>query len=258
MSNHTGKTTNEAVLTKPLATDRTDAWWLGPLLTALGLLAFVVYSTFRAFANADYEWGPYLSPFYSPLIQLPGLNISPAFLILWAPAGFRATCYYYRKAYYRAFFQHPTACAVNEIHGHDYKGETGFPFIMQNIHRYFMYVAVIFIGILAYDAALSFVWVAEDGSKHFGMGVGSLIMVLNTVLLGSYTFGCHSLRHIVGGKSDCFSGACGKAQHKTWEKVSWLNGNHMLFAWCSLFCVGLTDFYISLCASGRIHDFRFF
>ncbi|MBI3556670.1 MAG: succinate dehydrogenase [Deltaproteobacteria bacterium] len=251
--------TNEGVLTGALATDRKDAWWVGPLLTAMGLGAFGVYSTIRAFANADYEWGPYLSPFYSPLIRIPGLNVSPAFLILWAPAGFRATCYYYRKAYYRAFFQHPTACAVNEIHGHSYRGETSFPFIFQNIHRYFMYVAVLFIGILWYDAISAFFFPAADGTRHFGMGLGSLIMVVNVLLLGSYTFGCHSLRHVIGGKMDCFScTSFGKVQHKTWLGVSWFNNRHMLFAWCSLFSVGLTDFYVWLCATGRINDFRFF
>ena len=58
-----------------------------------------------------------ISPFYSPLILfLPPVLawVSPAFLILWAPAGFRVTCYYYRKAYYRAFFLDPVACAVGE------------------------------------------------------------------------------------------------------------------------------------------------
>ena len=93
-------------------TDRPDAWWTGPLLTAIGLGGFVIYSTFRAIYNAEYDFGHgaqvpgdpehayLLSPFYSPLIVLPSWlsMISPAFLILWAPGGFRVTCYYYRKA----------------------------------------------------------------------------------------------------------------------------------------------------------------
>jgi hypothetical protein len=249
---------DEAVLTRPLATDRRDAWWVGPLFTALGLGGFGVYATFRAFANANYEFGPYLSPLYSPLILIPGIGISPALLILWAPGGFRATCYYYRKAYYRAFFQHPTACAVNEIHKHQYQGETKL-FLIQNIHRFFMYLAVLFIGILSYDAILAFRWVGADGAKHFGMGVGTLVMVVNVILLGSYTFGCHSLRHVAGGKMDCFScTAFGRAQHKAWQGVSWFNRRHMLFAWCSLFSVGFTDFYIWMCSSGRINDIRIF
>ncbi len=235
-------------------TERKDCWWVGPLLTAIGLSAFGVYSFWAALQGAHYEWGPYLSPFYSPLIQIEGLKISPAFLILWAPLGFRATCYYYRKAYYRSFFLDPPGCAVGEARGHGYKGETSFPFVIQNVHRYFMYVAVIFIFILWYDALKAFIW---DG--QFGVGLGSLVMVLNTTLLTGYTFGCHSLRHVIGGKQDCFSCVSfGKLQHQAWSKVSWFNRRHMLFAWCSLFTVGFTDLYIRLCAMGIFHDLRFF
>src|SRR5437762_9415776 len=144
------------------STNRKDAWWAGPLATAIGLGAFVVYSTLRAIYNADFELGDrakvnfvfpehayLLSPFFSPLIILPWLPswISPAFLILWMPGGFRLTCYYYRKAYYRAFFLDPVGCAVGEPsmycgvpRGHEYKGETRL-LSFQNLHRYFMYIA---------------------------------------------------------------------------------------------------------------------
>ena len=95
-------------------TERRDTWWAGPFATAVGLLAFGIYSTFRAIYNAHYVqdwagWGELLSPLYSPLIILPNMPewFSPAFLILWAPGGFRMTCYYYRKAYYRVFFLDP-------------------------------------------------------------------------------------------------------------------------------------------------------
>ena len=130
------------------ASSRRDAWWieLVPVIVVLG--AFSVYATWRTFENAYYEWGPYLSPFYSPLIKPRWWPLSPAILILWAPLGFRATCYYYRKAYYRAFFLDPPACAVGEPRAHRYKGETAFPLILQNLHRYFLYVALIFLVIL--------------------------------------------------------------------------------------------------------------
>src|SRR5579871_4140827 len=99
-------------------TQRTDNWWLGPFATGIGLACFVVYSTIRAVMNKEYEFGPLLSPFYSPDVAHWGVGLpswlSPAFLILWAPGGFRMTCYYYRKAYYRAFVAHPYACAVSE------------------------------------------------------------------------------------------------------------------------------------------------
>jgi hypothetical protein len=235
-------------------TMRRDAWWLELIPVVIVLGAFGIYATVRAFEGAYYEWGPYLSPFYSPLIdpQHRWWPFSPAILILGGPLGFRATCYYYRKAYYRAFFLDPPACAVGESRSHRYSGETRFPFILQNLHRYFLYLALIFLIILWYDAVRAF---SFDGS--FGIGVGSLVLLANIVLLSFYTFSCHSLRHIVGGKLDCFSCvAFGGPRHTAWRGASFLNEHHMLFAWLSLFSVGLADLYIRLVASGSIHDLR--
>src|SRR5262245_52162443 len=135
-------------------TQRRDAWWLQPVATAAGLGAFIIYSGWAAAQNANYEWGPYLSPMYSPVLgtfTIAGYAISPAFLILWAPGGFRLTCYYYRKAYYRAFFLDPPACAVEDRGGKSYCGETKFPYIFQNIHRYFLYLALLFLVFLWHD-----------------------------------------------------------------------------------------------------------
>ena len=106
----------------PARTLRTDAWWLQPLITFVVLAAFVVYATWRAFENAYYYAEPLISPLYSPCLSagcppgatlfgwtpfgnwfLAGHAISPALFILIFPLGFRMTCYYYRKAYYRAF-----------------------------------------------------------------------------------------------------------------------------------------------------------
>src|SRR6266853_6172110 len=184
------------------STSRPDRWWLEPVATALGLLAFVVYSTWAAFQGKYYEWGPYLSPFYSPLIRLDWWPLSPAFLILWAPGGFRLTCYYYRGAYYKAFWADPPACTVGEPRK-TYLGERSFPLIMQNVHRYFLYLALIFIVILSIDVwkALWFVDVTS-GRSSFGLGVGTIVLVINVILLSGYTFGCHSLRHLVGGFLD--------------------------------------------------------
>src|SRR5437867_1203306 len=177
------------------ATMRRDAWWLELLPIVVVLGGFSVYATWRAFEGKYYEWGPYLSPFYSPLLKFSWWPLSPALLILWAPLGFRATCYYYRKAYYRAFFLDPPACAVGESHPHRYSGETRFPFILQNLHRYFLYVALIFLIILWYDAISAFLF-PSPGGKHFGVGVGSLVLLTNIILLTGYTLSCHSLRHI--------------------------------------------------------------
>jgi hypothetical protein len=233
---------------------RRDAWWLEllPVVVVLGL--FGVYATARAFEGAYYEWGPYLSPFYSPLIdpEHRWWPFSPALLILGGPLGFRVTCYYYRKAYYRAFFLDPPACAVSEPRGHRYRGETSFPFVLQNLHRYFLYLALIFLVILWYDALRAFFF---DGS--FGVGVGSLVLLANILLLTLYTFSCHSLRHLVGGKLDCFSCvAAGGPRYRAWRGVSALNERHMLFAWLSLLSVGGADLYVRLVASGVISDLR--
>ncbi|MEP6706956.1 MAG: succinate dehydrogenase [Pyrinomonadaceae bacterium] len=240
------------------ATMRRDAWWVELIPVVIVLGGFGIYATLRAFEGHYYEWGPYLSPFYSPLID-PHHHwwpFSPAILILGAPLGFRATCYYYRKAYYRAFFLDPPACAVGEARPHRYRGETAFPFILQNLHRYFLYLALIFLIILWYDAVRAF-WFDSASGKHFGVGGGSLVLLANIILLSGYTLSCHSLRHIVGGKVDCFSCVTlGGPRHSAWRGASFLNEHHMLFAWLSLSSVGLADFYIRLVATGAITDLR--
>ena len=178
--------------------------------------------------------------------------LSPAFLILWAPGGFRLTCYYYRKAYYRAFFLDPPACSVGEPRN-EYAGETRL-LLFQNLHRYFLYLALLFLVILTIDVIHAAVWPTENGIT-FGISVGTLVLALNTTLLSFYTFSCHSLRHLIGGNVDCFSCvAMGQSRYKLWKGVSFLNKNHMFWAWTSLFGVGLADFYVWMVASGRIND----
>lgn len=235
------------------STARRDNWWLEPMLVAVGFGLFIIYATWRAFEGQFYEWGPYLSPFYSPKLAFDWWKWSPAILILWVPAGFRATCYYYRKAYYRAYFVDPPACAVGHPGGHGYKGETAFPFILQNLHRYFLYLAIIVVGFLWWDAIKAF-----DFNGQFGIGVGTLVLLANVVLLSFYTFGCHAFRHIVGGRLDCFSCPNGqpKAQFNLWNCVTKLNEHHMLWAWCSLFSVGFADFYVRMVSAGIFTDIR--
>ena len=171
-------------------------------------------------------------------------------LILWAPGGFRVTCYYYRGAYYKAFWADPPSCTVGEPRK-KYLGERSFPLIIQNIHRYFLYLALFFIIILAKD-----VWNAFWFDGRFGIGVGTLVLLINVVLLSCYTFGCHSLRHLVGGFRDRLAGA--PVRKGAYDCVSCLNRRHMLFAWCSLFSVGFSDLYIRMCSMGIWHDWRIF
>jgi hypothetical protein len=235
------------------ATLRRDAWWIEILPVVLLLGLFAIYATARALEGRFYEWGPYLSPFYSPLIdpEHRWWPFSPALLILAGPLGFRATCYYYRKAYYRAFFLDPPACAVGEGR-RGYRGETSFPLVLQNLHRFFLYLALLFLVFLWTDAILSFRF---DG--RFGVGVGSIVLTANVALLTLYTFSCHSLRHLVGGRVDCFScSASNRARHRVWRWASQLNERHGLFAWFSLVSVGLADLYVRELARGTIRDLR--
>jgi hypothetical protein len=175
-------------------------------------------------------------------------------LILPGPASFRFTCYYYRKAYYRAFAWDPPACAVGERAPQRYNGETKL-LIFQNLHRYAMYVAVVFLVVLWKDALLAvFGW--SDGVH---VGVGSLVMLTNVVLLTGYTCGCHSFRHLIGGSVNSYSTAVlGGLRFRLWKLVTVLNERHMAFAWMSLFSVALTDFYIRMVASGNLTDVRLF
>jgi hypothetical protein len=252
-------------------TSRRDLWWVQPVVVFLGLGGFIVYATWAALQGDHYTFGNYLSPFYSPVLfgdsphawfgPPPGwwpawLPFSPAMLILWAPAGFRLTCYYYRGAYYKAFWADPPSCTVGEPRK-TYLGERSFPLILQNIHRYFLYLALIFLVILALDAWHAFWFVnPASGITEFGLGGGSIVLTLNVVFLGSYTLGCHSLRHLVGGGLTQISRK--PTRHKAYFCVSALNGRHMLFAWMSLFWVAFSDVYVRLCSMGIVRDWRFF
>lgn len=259
-------------------TSRTDAWWWPSMLTFLGLMSFLVYAHWAAFQGEHYfhhaNGAHYLSPFYSPLIYgQPGeprwfaatqpswwpsfLPFSPALLILAGPAGMRFTCYYYRGAYYKAFWADPPACAVGEpgFRGSKYRGEKKFPLVMQNIHRFFFYPAAIFVMILFYDGVRAFFFEKPDGlGLRFGIGIGSLVLLLNAILLGGYTFGCHCSRHLIGGRLDRISEAPIRA--KCYSCVSALNKRHMAWAWVSLCWVGFSDIYVRLCSMGVWRDWR--
>lgn len=239
---------------------RQDLWWLYPAVTFVVFGAFVVYATWRAFAGSDYYSAPYLSPFYSPCLGdcVEGSSdfgqpfgwwpLSAALIVLIFPLGFRMSCYYYRKAYYRSFWLAPPACAVRDTKS-GYSGETRFPLILQYFHRYTWYVAVLFIVMLTWDAILAFRF--KDG---FGIGVGTIVMWINVLFLAGYTFSCHSCRHVCGGVVDVFSKA--PVRYSLWRGITRINERHPVFAWLSLFSVGLTDLYIRLVSMGIIHDWR--
>jgi hypothetical protein len=255
-----------------MATMRADAWWVGPAVTLGVLLGFIVYATWAALQGSHYYAGPYLSPFYSPVVftdlSVPGaaplwhawagefpewwpafIPASPAVIILIFPGLFRFTCYYYRKAYYRAFAGSPPACAVGPTaQGRAYRGETGL-LIFQNLHRYALYFALVYVVILTYDAIVAFSYEGQ-----LGIGVGSVVLTINAILLAGYTFGCHSFRHLIGGHDDCMSCGRNTTKYGLWKRASWLNGRHMQFAWVSLVWVAFTDIYVRLVSQGVIRD----
>jgi hypothetical protein len=108
------------------------------------------------------------------------------------------------------------------------------------------------IAFLWYDTVLTFM---PGGS--FGVTVGSLIYLVNVVLLTSYSLSCHSLRHVVGGRVDCYS--CvrgGNARHKAYNWLTVLNERHALYAWLSLFSVLFADIYMRLIAAGVIPNLK--
>ncbi|AOW92818.1 hypothetical protein BFN03_09325 [Rhodococcus sp. WMMA185] len=245
---------------------RTDRWWQLPLLTVLGLSAFVIYASIRSWVRTAYwvDEYHYLTPFYSPCLStscVPGSShfgtpigelpmiIPLGFLVLPLLLGFRLTCYYYRKAYYRSVWLAPPACAVAEPHS-TYSGETRFPLIVQNVHRYFFYFAVVISAINTYDAVGSF----RGADGRFGIGLGTLILVGNVILLWTYTVSCHSCRHVTGGRLTHFSKH--PVRYWIWTQVSKLNTRHMQFAWITLGTLMFTDFYVMLVASGTLSDLR--
>ena len=250
-------------------TRRRDAWWVQPATVFLILSAFIVYATWAAFQGEHYTHGPYLSPFYSP--ELFGssphawfgpkpdwwpswLVFSPALLILPFPGLFRVSCYYYRGAYYKAFWADPPACTVGEPRKR-YRGEHSFPLIVQNIHRYFLYIALFFLVVLAHDVYRA-LWFtdAATGRESFGIGVGTLVLAVNVTLLGGYTLGCHSMRHVVGGYLDRLSRS--PVRKRAYDCSSCLNRRHMRWAWMSLFSVAFADVYVRMCSMGIWTDWR--
>ena len=250
-------------------TRRRDAWWVQPATVFLILSAFIVYATWAAFQGEHYAYGPYLSPFYSPELfgssphawfgPKPGwwpawLVFSPALLILPFPGLFRVTCYYYRGAYYKAFWADPPACTVGEPRKR-YRGEHSFPLIVQNIHRYFLYIALFFLIVLAYDVYRA-LWFTDPttGRESFGIGVGTLVLAVNVTLLSGYTLGCHSMRHIVGGYLDQLSRS--PIRKRAYDCSSCLNRRHMRWAWMSLFSVAFADLYVRMCSMGVWTDWR--
>jgi len=236
---------------------RLDRWSLRPMAIALGILAFVTYAGFSSVLlipgvlGVDYAAEGYHSPFFSLGLAegfLPGW-ISPAIFVLWIQVLFRATCYYFRGAYYKSLFADPPACAVGEPTIHRRFGmENRFPFILQNAHRFTLYLAFIPMAVLWYDLVIA-AW--HDGSPRLGLGV--FLIGADALLVSLYVFSCHSLRHLVGGSLDCFSCTRNtRRRHGVWARVSSLNLHHGTWFWASLVSIVIADLYIRMLAMGVI------
>jgi hypothetical protein len=250
---------------------RTDNWWKAPIVNAALLSAWVLYALLRTSSQRAYfvEKYHYLSPFSSPCVtsscakstrdfgtwfgHFPGL-IPFALITLPFLLGFRLTCYYYRKTYYRAFWLSPPACGVAEPHA-KYSGETRFPLIMQNAHRYFWVAAGVISVINSWDVIQAFRPENGSGGHTFGFGLGTLIMLANVTLLWLYTLSCHSCRHIVGGRLRSFSKH--PMRYKAWTFISKLNAKHQQLAWTTLATLMITDGYIAIVHAGYLSDLRF-
>jgi hypothetical protein len=232
------------------------AWWIEPALTVIAYSAFVIYASWSVFSQHIVFAYPYLSPFFSTWAgfgtwRIPVVGWLIPFLAV-IPLGLRGSCYYYRKSYYRAFMWDPAGCAIKEARRGRYTGETRFPWVLNNYHRYFLLLTIVVTVFLWVDVIRAF-----NFHGHFGIGLGSLVMLANVILLTLYTGTCHSFRYLAGGRLDCYT--CvrgGRAQHGISSVLNRLNPMHGTWAWYSMFSVALTDVYIRLVMSGILHDPR--
>ncbi|MGH3376501.1 MAG: hypothetical protein ACRDP6_17355 [Actinoallomurus sp.] len=259
----------------PARTLRKDRWWLSPVMMFVTITAWVAYATVSSMMGTSFWVEKYhnLTPFYSPCVSkgcpadaatigrflpehlpffFPYALISLPFLL-----GFRLTCYYYRKTYYRAFWLTPAACAVPDKSPARkapgaYSGETRIPLILQNTHRYFWVFAMILSIVNTWDAIEAFH--GKDGG--FGIGLGTIILWVNLLLLWAYTVSCHSCRHIMGGRLKTFSKA--PIRYWLWTQIGKLNNRHGQLALITLATLVVTDAYVALVAHGSFSDLRIF
>src|SRR5215831_18803167 len=252
-------------------TARKDTWWVQPLVWGVLFVVGFGYLSWGIIQPHNYWAPPYLTPLASPLIYGEGphawfgheapswwpsfLPLLPGLFIIAFPGAFRISCYYYRGAYYKSLFADPLACDVGE-HRKSYRGEAKWPFLIQNLHRYALYFALLFMVFLTYDVVKATRFPVSPGSEEtsFGIGIGTLLMAANVVFIGLYTFGCHSFRHLVGGVLDVMSRA--PARKKVYDCVTCLNRRHGFYAMVSLYSMCATDIYIRCVAAGIITDFR--
>ena len=240
MENNTNNQHPNPAKTRLLPVEFTELnwrFWSFVLILVLGIYLLGLFQSSVSGAIKNYGL---TDPWYSPtVLVIPFVGL------------FRLTCYAYRKDYHRHLFDHPVACELNtrqDKFGRAYTGETRF-FRVENFHRYFMYIAVAILPFFFYDFYVSMTY--TPGSII--LSIGGIIILINAIAVTIYTFSCHSIRHLVGGRMDCFS--CTTA-HKSGGKVfrfqSIFNRHHEALAWTSLAMFVFVDLYIRAVAAGII------
>jgi hypothetical protein len=258
-------------------TNRIDNWLRQPLAMGIALTAAMIYTAVRLFLYPDtihYEvnGATVMSPIFSPNVlewELFGLKewgetdapswVNAAILVLWIPFGFRGTCYYMRRVYYRTFFASPVACWVDEPEINKkigYKGEKRL-FIFNNLHRYFLYAAMIILAIKWWDVTHTLHF-TEGAAQGWGICIGTLVMGFEAFLLTMYVTSCHALRHLAGGVLDRWTSPIAKLRGKLFGRISVLNRSHAFWFWTSLTFVFLGDLWVLAVDAGMVSDMVLF
>ena len=258
-------------------TNRIDNWLRQPLAMGIALTAAMIYTAVRLFLYPDtihYEvnGATVMSPIFSPNVlewELFGLKewgetdapswVNAAILVLWIPFGFRGTCYYMRRVYYRTFFASPVACWVDEPEINKkigYKGEKRL-FIFNNLHRYFLYAAMIILVIKWWDVTHTLHF-TEGAAQGWGICIGTLVMGFEAFLLTMYVTSCHALRHLAGGVLDRWTSPIAKLRGKLFGRISVLNRSHGFWFWTSLTFVFLGDLWVLAVDAGMVSDMVLF
>ena len=243
------------------STQRIDNWWTEPFWMASALTIAVLYTGMRVLiwdGDIQYDNHRVTSPIFSPdVLHLLHITNHPgwmnsAMLILWIPFGFRGTCYYMRRVYHRTFFQNPTGCMIAKPelnYAIGYKGEKGL-FILNNIHRYMLYLAILILSVKFYDVILTTKF--SDGSR--AISIGTLILGIESFLLLMYVTSCHAFRHLFGGGMNRWRGGLSGVFGSLYRTVSKVNVHHSFWFWTSLAMVFLGDLFVLAVAEDILSD----
>ena len=258
-------------------TNRIDNWWSQPMTMGIGLTAALIYTFWRlvlygteaangtSLISYELHGSTVISPIFSPNVlewNLFGLNewnhpewVNAAVLVLWIPFGFRGTCYYMRRVYYRTFFASPVACWVDEPDINKaigYKGEKRL-FIFNNLHRYFLYAAMIILVIKWWDVTHTMHFHSAEHNGYV-LSIGTFVMAIEAFLLTMYVTSCHALRHLAGGMLDRWTTGISRVRGVLFGKISVLNRSHGFWFWTSLAFVFVGDLWVLAVAEGRLSD----